>query len=76
MKGITYYIDFYIGDYQGKLNPFTLMPVKDRWLKGYESDIFALRRFDNKSELYLIDDTWLLYVNISVTFSNFSNGVI
>ncbi len=60
VKGLTDYIDFYIGDYQGKLTFFTLMPVEDRWLKDYESDIFALRRLDNKSELYLIDDTWPL----------------
>ena len=60
VKGNTDYIDFYIGDYQGKLTSFTLMPVEEKWLRDFESDIFALRRQDNKNELYLIDDSWPL----------------
>lgn len=51
-----YPVSFIIGDYQGKLTPFTLWAVDDQ--RPYEAKVFADKREMNKKELYLLDNTW------------------
>jgi hypothetical protein len=51
-------ISFIVGDYQGKLSPFTLWAVDDE--HPFEAKIFRDRREMNKKELYLSDNSWPL----------------
>jgi len=51
-------ISFVFGDYQGKLTPFTLWAVDDE--HPFEAKIFRDRRYMNKKELNVLDNTWPL----------------
>ena len=51
-------ISFVLGDYQGKLTPFTLWAVDDENL--FEAKIFRDRGDMNKKELYVLDNSWPL----------------
>lgn len=51
-------ISFVLGDYQGKLTPFTLWAVDDE--HPFEAKIFKDRRDMNKKELYVLDNSWPL----------------
>ncbi|MCX8092822.1 MAG: hypothetical protein N3E50_01485, partial [Candidatus Goldbacteria bacterium] len=51
-------ISFVLGDYQGKLTPFTLWAVDDE--HPFEAKIFRDRRAMNKKELNVLDNTWPL----------------
>ncbi|MCE5299400.1 MAG: hypothetical protein LLG37_00800 [Spirochaetia bacterium] len=53
-----YPVAFVIGDFQGKLTPYTLWAVDDE--RPFESRLFSDKRDMNKNELYLLDNTWPL----------------
>lgn len=59
-KGNTDFADFTIGDYQSKMTSLTLMPAEDRDLNDFQSDIYAMRKNDNKSDIWLLEDKWPL----------------
>ena len=53
-----YPVSFLVGDYQGKLTPYTLWAVDDE--RPLEAKVFKDKRDMNKKELYLMDNTWPL----------------
>jgi hypothetical protein len=51
-------VAFILGDYQGRLTPFTLWSVDE--VRPFESKLYSDKRLMNKKELNLLDDSWPL----------------